>query len=234
MTTPRTDIIRRSRIGRCCKVASRYGDDRDMQYFAKRPDDGPLYVKYLGNGHTVVDQRPGMREGYWKWIRPFPGMEAFEASLRKRYGDKEAERLLDMGPGAGLNLNIFPNLLIIGNHLQIVEPLTVDSTALSWYGTTIEGVPDEINTMRMRMQEDFPAFGEPDDLANFEEAQRGMLIPEMEWIDISRGVGYRCEKTDHRGSGDRPCHPRASHPWLLPGVDSIDDGCDHRMVGRPR
>ncbi len=62
------------------KVASRYGDDRDMQYFAKRPDDGPLYVKYLGNGHTVVDQRPGMREGYWKWIRPFPGMEAFEAS----------------------------------------------------------------------------------------------------------------------------------------------------------
>ena len=181
------------------RVASRYGDDRDMQYFAKRPDDGPLYVKYLGNGHTVVDQRPGMREGYWKWIRPFPGMEAFEASLRKRYGDAEAERFLEMGPGAGLNLNIFPNLLIIGNHLQIVEPLTVDSTALSWYGTTIEGVPDDINTMRMRMQEDFPAFGEPDDLANFEEAQRGMVIPEMEWIDISRGVGTGAEKTDHRG-----------------------------------
>ena len=72
------------------RVASRYGDDRDMQYFAKRPDDGPLYVKYLGNGHTVVDQRPGMSEGYWKWIRPFPGMEAFEAccasatAIRKR------------------------------------------------------------------------------------------------------------------------------------------------------
>jgi phenylpropionate dioxygenase-like ring-hydroxylating dioxygenase large terminal subunit len=181
------------------KVASRYGDDRDMQYFAKRPDDGPLYVKYLGNGHTVLDQRPGMREGYWKWIRPFPGMEAFEASLRERYGDAEAERFLDMGPGAGLNLNIFPNLLIIGNHLQIIEPLTFDSTALSWYGTTIEGVPDEINTMRMRMQEDFPAFGEPDDLANFEEAQRGMVIPEIEWIDISRGVGTGSEKTDHRG-----------------------------------
>jgi phenylpropionate dioxygenase-like ring-hydroxylating dioxygenase large terminal subunit len=181
------------------RVAARYGDERDMQYFAKRPDDGPLYVKYLGNGNTVLDQRPGMREGYWKWIRPFPGMEAFEAALRGRYGDADAERYLDMGPGAGLNLNIFPNLLIIGNHLQIIEPLTVDSTALSWYGTTIEGVPDEINTLRMRMQEDFPAFGEPDDLANFEEAQRGMVIPEMEWIDISRGAGTDREKTDTQG-----------------------------------
>jgi phenylpropionate dioxygenase-like ring-hydroxylating dioxygenase large terminal subunit len=181
------------------RVAARYGDERDMQYFAKRPDDGPLYVKYLGNGNTVLDQRPGMREGYWKWIRPFPGMEAFEAALRERYGDADAERYLDMGPGAGLNLNIFPNLLIIGNHLQIIEPLTVDSTALSWYGTTIEGVPDEINTLRMRMQEDFPAFGEPDDLANFEEAQRGMVIPEMEWIDISRGAGTDREKTDKHG-----------------------------------
>src|SRR5271156_1585482 len=181
------------------RVAARYGEERDMQYFARRPDEGPLYVKYLGNGHTVLDQRPGMRDGYWKWIRPFPGMEAFEASLRERYGDAEAERFLDMGPGAGMNLNIFPNLLIIGNHLQIIEPLSVDSTALSWYGTTIEGVPDEINTLRMRMQEDFPAFGEPDDLANFEEAQRGMLIPEMEWIDVSRGAGTGRETTDDRG-----------------------------------
>ena len=181
------------------RVAARYGEERDMQYFARRPDEGPLYVKYLGNGHTVLDQRPGMRDGYWKWIRPFPGMEAFEATLRERYGDAEAERFLNMGPGAGLNLNIFPNLLIIGNHLQIIEPLSVDSTALSWYGTTIEGVPSEINTLRMRMQEDFPAFGEPDDLANFEEAQRGMLIPEMEWIDVSRGAGTGRETTDDQG-----------------------------------
>jgi len=104
-----------------------------------------------------------------------------------------------MGPGAGLNLNIFPNLLVIGNHLQVIEPLTVDSTALSWYGTTLEGVPEEINTLRMRMQEDFPAFGEPDDLANFEEAQRGMSIPEMEWIDISRGAGTGILTTDEHG-----------------------------------
>ena len=39
-----------------------------------------------------------------------------------------------MGPGAGLNLNIFPNLLIIGNHLQIIEPLDrrFDGAQLVW------------------------------------------------------------------------------------------------------
>jgi len=35
--------------------------------------------------------------------------------------------------------------------------------------------------------------------ANFEEAQRGMVIPEMEWIDISRGAGTDREKTDNQG-----------------------------------
>src|SRR5262245_57385117 len=91
-----------------------------------------------------------MREGYWKWIRPFPGMEAFEAVLRERHGDAEAERFLDMGPGAGLNLSIFPNLLVIGNHLQVIEPLTVDSTALSWYGTTHEAIDNRAAMIRVQ------------------------------------------------------------------------------------
>ncbi len=170
-------------------VAARYGDARDMQYFSRQPDASPMYVKALGNGHTVQDQRPAMSGGYWQWVRPMPGMEAVEAELIETYGTEEAHRLLEMGPGAGLNLNIFPNLLFIGNHLQIVEPVSVDRTRLTWYGTTIDALPPSLNTLRMRMQEDFPAFGEPDDLANFEEAQRGMQIPEMEWIDVSRGLG---------------------------------------------
>jgi signal transduction histidine kinase len=72
-----------------------------------------------------------------------------------------------------MNLNIFPNLLIIGNQVQVIEPLAVDSTQLTWWSTTLTNVPPEINAMRMRHQEDFPSFGEPDDQANFEEAQRG-------------------------------------------------------------
>ncbi len=54
--------------------------------------------------------------------------------------------------------------------------------------------------MRMRTQEDFPAFGEPDDQANFEEAQRGLGIPEMEWVLMNRGWGIDGrQKTDANG-----------------------------------
>jgi hypothetical protein len=50
----------------------------------------------------------------------------------------------------------------------------------------------------MRMQEDFPSFGEVDDMAQFESCQQGMeTVPEMPWIDIRRhmttGVGHRGE-----------------------------------------
>ena len=67
--------------------------------------------------------------------------------------------------------------------------MSVGLTQLTWYGTTISGVPDEINTLRMRTQEDFTAFGEPDDQANFEECQRGLSIPEVDWVLCNRGLG---------------------------------------------
>ena len=40
--------------------------------------------------------------------------------------------------------------------------------------------------MRMRTQEDFPMFGEVDDVENFESCQVGLGIPEAEWVDCSR------------------------------------------------
>ena len=172
------------------EMASRMGDAKDMSYFGKTPDDGPMKVYSLGNGHSVIDQRP-VYDGpgsFWNNQRPQPGRERFEESVRAEHGD-DADRLLDLAIGAQINLSIFPNLLLIGNQIQVVEPMAVDRTQLTWHATTIGGVPPEVNTMRMRTQEDFPAFGEPDDQANFEEAQRGLAAPEAEWIFMNRGLG---------------------------------------------
>ncbi|MGW0037586.1 aromatic ring-hydroxylating oxygenase subunit alpha [Gordonia sp. NPDC003376] len=170
-------------------MAGRMGEGKDMAYFGKTPDEGPMRVYSLGNGHSVIDQRPNY-EGtgsFWANQRPQPGRESFEQHIRTTHGD-DADRLLDLCVGAQINLNIFPNLLIIGNQVQVIEPQAIDRTQLTWHHTTIGGVPDEINTMRMRTQEDFPAFGEPDDQANFEEAQRGLAAPEAEWIYMNRGL----------------------------------------------
>ena len=71
----------------------------------------------------------------------------------------------------------------------MVEPLAVDRTQQTTYATTIEGFPDEINTLRMRTQEDFPSFGVPDDMMNFAECHRGLTISEMEWVLLNRGLG---------------------------------------------
>jgi len=183
-------------------AAERYGPDYDMQYFGKSsdPDDSPLYVQSLGNGHTFLDQRPEMHAASaWQRQRPQPGREAYELALKAHVGEEEARGLLEVAIGSGMNLNIFPNLLIVGNQLQVLEPLAVNRSQVNWYGTTLRGVPDEINVLRMRTQEDFPALGDVDDNANFEACQAGLAIPELECLDIGRHLRTRREKFDSHG-----------------------------------
>ena len=167
-------------------AASRYGD-KDMQYFAADPDASRMFVKAFRNGHYYLDQRPEMHKvSAWEQQRPQPGRERLEQSLAEKYGETEAKRLLELAVGAGMNLTVFPNLLIIGNQVQLVDPLGVAGTDLYWFATTVSNLPDEVNAMRMRTQEDFPMFGEVDDVENFESCQVGLGIPEAEWVDCSR------------------------------------------------
>ena len=185
------------------KMAGREGESKDMVYFGASPDEGPMTVRDLGHGHTLLDQRPSyFAEGggeptlgaFWSQQRVAPGREALESRIRESQGD-DADRLLDLSVGAQMNLNIFPNLLIIGNQVQVIEPLAVDRTQLTWWSTTLTNVPAEVNALRMRHQEDFPSFGEPDDQVNFEEAQRGLAIPEVEWVLLNRGYGIPGRQT---------------------------------------
>ena len=93
-------------------AASRYGD-KDMQYFAADPDASDMFVKGFRNGHHYLDQRPEMHKvSGWEQQRPQPGREHLEQSLPEKYGETEAKRLLELAVGAGLNLTVFPNLLI--------------------------------------------------------------------------------------------------------------------------
>lgn len=176
---------------------ARYGDV-DMSYYNSNFDLTQMYVKDLGRGHTLIDQRPSMhKESAWKRQHVMPGYETTQALLTERYGEAEALRMLDASTGAGMNLNIFPNLLIIGNQIQLLEPMAVNRTVVHWFSTTLDGAPDEINTVRIRMQEDFPSFGEVDDAANFEACQEGLTtVPEMEWIDVRRHLDTGVGKAD--------------------------------------
>lgn len=182
-------------------MAGRLGDSKDMAYFGQSPDEGTMTVRELGNGHSVIDQRTNFAEpgDIWRNQRPQPGREWAEETIRREY-PADADTYLDLCAGSQINLSIFPNLLIIGNQVQVVEPLAVDRTELVWWATTVDGVPDLVNTMRMRTQEDFPAFGEPDDQANFEEAQIGLGVEEVEWVLMNRGLGVEgWDRKDEQG-----------------------------------
>ena len=49
----------------------------------------------------------------------------------------------------------------------------------------------------MRTQEGFPNFGEVDDIANFEQIQRGLMAVEDEWVYMNRGFGIPGRVTTH-------------------------------------
>ncbi len=181
-------------------TTQRYGKGRDIDYFSGGIDSTDMYSQNLGNGHTFLDQRPCMYEdSAFERQRPQPGREVIVEQLKNEVGEEKALEYLEMSTGAGMNLNIFPNLLIIGNQLQVITPLSVNLSDMSWYATTIKGVLPIVNTLRMRTQEDFTVFGEPDDTANFEACFKGMQEKEIDWIDMSRHLNTDMEHPDENG-----------------------------------
>lgn len=215
------------------QMAARHGDGKDMGYFAESPDEGPLYCQYLGNGHLLLDQRPAYSGpgAFWDRQRPAPGREHVEERVRAEYPD-DATRLLDLSVGAQMNFTIFPNLLLIGNQIQVLEPLAVDRTVLTWYATSADALPEEVTTMRMRHQEDFPSFGEPDDLANFAECQRGLAIPEVEWVMMNRGLDAPvAERVDERGVVTAPVtYETAPRGYFSYWKKLMQDAADRRST----
>ncbi|MET0909227.1 MAG: SRPBCC family protein, partial [Ilumatobacteraceae bacterium] len=160
------------------------------------PASSPMRSTALLHGHMVVDQRPGIPRGPWSTMRPMPFAEPLLEDLAGTSGTPVD---LDLATGSMVNLSLFPTLLFVGNQLLVVEPLAVDRTRLSMYLVLAPDAEPEIDLLRLRVDEDFVSFGTPDDLDMFERVQRGLAIPEMEWIDISRGLGD--ERDVHRPDG---------------------------------
>jgi hypothetical protein len=143
-----------------------------------------MYVQAFPRGHHFKDKRPNVEKragALWELEAAHPGMEHFEKSIREKLKD-EAGRALDLAASEPVNINVFPNLSLLGNHIQVIQPLAVDETDTTWYATAV-------NALRMRTQEAFPNFGEVDDAVNFEEIQRGLAACEDEWVYMHRGLG---------------------------------------------
>jgi hypothetical protein len=202
------------------ETENRFKDEANAKgmsfYQVASPDDLPAYILYTGNGHHFKDKRPNLKPkpgGLWEIESLHPGMEHVQDKLRARYGER-AESMLDLAGSEPVNINVFPNLSLLGNHIQVFQPVSVDETDAIWYGTKIEDVDGtlgsdvvtDINAIRMRTQEGFPNFGEVDDITNFEQIQRGLACLEDEWVYMNRGYGIPDRfQTLEDGSIKGPC-----------------------------
>ncbi len=169
----------------------------------------------LGNGHVLLDISPMRKTMYSEYLEKMakqPGWSEYYRSLVEACGQERADEVLvwDGDPHMGL----FPNVQLIQSQIRIIRPVRADLTEILMIPTTLKGVPDEINEMRLRKHESFygPAGkGSPDDTEVFERNQLGLSAEVDPWVYLARGlhrervepdgtiVGSMTDETTQRG-----------------------------------
>ena len=117
-------------------------------------------------------------------------------------GPEQAQSHLNMTGRAGINLILYPNMIISGaGSFNVYEPVAVDKTVVHSYGVVLDDAPMAVNALKSRFLEDFAGFGYRDDNEIFERIQHSLTtIPEMQWVDFSKGLGTDRESIADDGS----------------------------------
>ena len=100
----------------------------------------------------------------------------------------------------GYNLLVFPNLVLIGVQVRVIQPISPELTEVYAAPALLEDVPEELNVARLRAHEDFygPAsFGAPDDVEMFVRQWQGLQATRNEWLLYERGM--ETEQSDAEG-----------------------------------
>ena len=150
-------------------------------------------AKDLGNGHVMLDYKLRIYDALNG--DPTPPIAATTAAgqahidaLMERVGVERAANMLREG---GTHTFIFPNLILIGIQMRVLQPLAVDRTEVCLYPTLLKWLTPEVNTIRLRSHEAFfgsASFGGPDDSEIFERVQDGCAVELEPWQLISRGL----------------------------------------------
>ena len=162
--------------------------------------DSESLTRELGEGHAMLDYRRPHR------VRRLPQIERqkertpwyrdYVESLEAAHGKERTQEIL---VADGTHMNIFPNAFLLGVHVRVLRPITVDRSEVFLTPVLLEGVPDELNEARLRQHEAFygPAGGgATDDLEMFERNQLGLQAGADPWLVLRRGLGRERQDTD--------------------------------------
>src|SRR5262245_8909346 len=159
----------------------------------------PAQTRDFGNGHVMLDFRPynNAKSSIWRAVNPdVRQKEPYIEAMIARYGTERATELLTAG---GTHMLVFPNLVLIGVQIRVIQPIKVDETEVFLYPTFLQGVPEEVNVARLRGHESFygPAGGgATDDLEMFERNQMGLSAQIDPWLLLARGRHQEHQEVD--------------------------------------
>ncbi|MBI3245804.1 MAG: Rieske 2Fe-2S domain-containing protein [Deltaproteobacteria bacterium] len=160
--------------------------DRDFSSFRGATID-------LGNGHVMLDYKMRIYDSLNGDPTPAvraitPEGQAHFEELTRRFGHHRAANMLREG---GTHTFIFPNLILIGIQMRVLQPLRADYTEVCLYPTLLKWLAPEVNTIRLRSHEAFfgsASFGGPDDSEIFERIQDGCAVQLEPWQLLARGL----------------------------------------------
>lgn len=127
----------------------------------------------LGHGHNAMWGPIPSRNA-----RP---LSSSEELLKERVGEVKAKWMF-----YARNVTVFPNAQFAENaslQLRIWRPLAVDRTEMTTYCLAPKGEPDQARMQRIRQYEEFfnpSGLATPDDVANYEDSQRGFAAGAIE------------------------------------------------------
>ena len=153
-------------------------------------------------GHVFMDGF--YRGGVIDPDRRDPVFEDYKARMTASYGEEGTNRIFARET---FNNLIYPNISINTRfqQLRVVRPVSVDRTNIHSYVFRLKGAPEEMFHTAVKFVSTANSPASPvlaDDLAVFEQLQRGLNSEGIEWIDLSRRSG-REESFGNRGIRDR-------------------------------
>jgi hypothetical protein len=140
--------------------------------------------------------------GPWKACPRHRALRRGTAPTLRRQGGE----ILDLASSEPVNINVFPNFSLLGNHIQVFEPVSVDETNVTWYArrwstrTALDGAVDEINACGCapRAIPEFRRSRRPREFRRVLSARLACL--EDEWVYMHRGLDIPGRvKTDANG-----------------------------------
>lgn len=165
--------------------------------------DSSVQSRDLGMGATNIDSRryslenPHARARLQSLQKSTWGKKYYD-DLVKAHGKERAEEVLIIN---GTHMNVFPNLVVLAQQVRTIQPVSTERTEVYLRPSLLKGVPDEVNTHRLRAYESFyttAGGGIHDDVEMFNRVHEGLRCNEDPWLIFRRGL-HR-EQVDNDGT----------------------------------